>query len=75
MKITGDTLLSELLEKYPFLADEAVKIDPRFKIIRSPVAKHLLRRATVSELAEKGGVDEGQVIDKISELIAEGEKV
>ena len=46
-KITKETKLDYLLEKYPFLIDEIPKIHKKFKLLKTPIAKVMLKKATV----------------------------
>ncbi len=69
MKLTKDTKLKELLAAYPWLIDEAVKIDGRFRALRSPLAKALIARADIAEASRRTGVDADTIIEKIEELI------
>ena len=69
MNITNDTKLSEILKEYPWMIDEAVKIDERFKILKNPVGKLFIKKATISGLSEKAGLDSKVIIDQIQEMI------
>ena len=69
MNITNDTKLSEILKEYPWMIDEAVKIDERFKILKNPVGKLFITKATISGLSEKAGLDSKVIIDQIQEMI------
>ena len=73
IEMDKDTLLKDLLEKYPYLKKEALKIDERFKIIDSPLGKILLRKATIADLAEKGGLKVDDVIEEIQKIITKYE--
>ena len=68
--ITKDTRLKDLLERYPWLMDEAVKISGKFKLLKTPVGKVMLKKATVADLSRKSGIPESEIIDKIVELIS-----
>ena len=70
MELTKETKLSDLLSSYPWLLDEAVRIDVRFKILNTPIGKMLLKKATIEELSKKAGLEETVLIDMITELIA-----
>lgn len=70
MKITGETKLKDILKEYPWLLDEAVKIDDRFKILQNPIGKMFIQNATISGLSEKSGLSTDELISKIEELIA-----
>ena len=74
MEINADTKLKDLLAAYPWLPEEAVKIDERLKIVNSPIAKLFIRRATVSELAKKAGLPAEAVLAKIEEVIRNREE-
>ena len=74
MEINKDTLLKDILKEYPWLADEAVKIDERLSVIKTPLGKMLLRKARISDLAEKAGFSPEDVIAKITEMISEHEE-
>ena len=69
MNITNDTKLSEILKEYPWMIEEAVKIDERFKILKNPVGKLFIKKATISGLSEKAGLDSKVIIDQIQEMI------
>ncbi len=70
MNIDKNTKLRDLMKKYPWLIDEAVKLDPQFKQLKSPVAKVWLKTATVSDLSKKAGVSADEVINTIKTIIA-----
>lgn len=69
MNITKDTKLKDLLEKYPWLVDEAIKISSKFKVLNSPVGKMMVRKATIADMSAKSGLGTDEIIDKITELI------
>ena len=69
MNITIDTKLSEILQQYPWLLDEAVKIDERFKVLNNPVGKMFIKKATIKGLSEKAALDMEVVIKQIQQMI------
>ena len=73
MNITADTKLSGLLEEYPWLIDEAVKIDDRFAILNNPVGRLLIKNATVGDLSKKAGLSADMIINQIGEMIDQHE--
>jgi len=73
MQLSKDTKLRDLLAAYPWLIDEAVKIDRRLGILRSPFGRALISRADVAEAARRMGLTSEEVIEKVEELIAEHE--
>lgn len=50
---TPSTLLKDLLAAYPLLKDRMEEISPKFKLLRSPLARVILSRATISTITDK----------------------
>ena len=69
MDITKNTKLMALLEEYPFLKEEALKISDKFAIIDSPIGKMLLKNASIADLCRKANLSEATVLKKIRSLI------
>lgn len=69
MKLTKDTKLKDILTAYPWLVDEAVQIDGRFKALRSPLGKLLIAKADIAEASRRTGIDTETIIGKIEEMI------
>ena len=69
MELTKDTKLKDMLKEYPWLIDEAVKLDGRFKALRSPLGKLLLAKADVAEASRRTGIDAQEIIDNIEAMI------
>ena len=70
MEITENTRLSAILERYPWLSDELPKIDGRFRMIRTPAGKLLLRKATVADLCRMSGLSVDDVRRELDRLTA-----
>lgn len=70
MNITVDTKLNEIMKEYPWLLDEAIKIDAGFKILNNPVGKLFIKNATIKGLSEKAGLDPDVIISNIQQMIA-----
>ena len=43
MEFTKDTKLKEILKEYPWLLDEAIKMNPKFKVAKTPIGKAVHR--------------------------------
>ena len=69
MNLTANTKLKDLLDTYPWLIDEAVKLDGKFRVLRSPLARGLIAKADLSEVGRRTGTDAETVIGKIEEMI------
>ena len=74
MIIEENTKLKDLLDKYPYLEEEAIKIDDRFKIVQSPIGKMLLKKATIKDLSDKANLEPQVIIDQIRTMIEEHDK-
>ena len=69
MQITKDTMLKDIMAEYPWLKDEAIRLDSRFKLLDSPLAKILLRKATVSDASQRTGYPVETIIAEITKMI------
>lgn len=70
MEINRNTKLTDILAEYPWLPDELIKIDGRFKIIKTPIGKMMLRNATITDAVEKTGLQEDVIIAELNKMIA-----
>lgn len=69
IKITSETKLSDILKEYPWLKDELVKISPKFKMLKTPIAKVMMRKADISKMSKISEIDVNTIITKLNELI------
>ncbi len=69
MEINRNTKLNDILAEYPWLPDELVKIDGRFKVIKTPIGKMMLKNATIADAVEKTGFQEDVLISELNKLI------
>ena len=67
--VTGETKLSDIEKAYPWHKEELKNLDPRFKMIDSPLAKFLIKSYTVASAAQKVGVSEELIIEKLREMV------
>ncbi len=70
MEITRTTKLADILAAYPWLPDELVKIDGRFKIIKTPIGKMMIKNATIADAVEKTGLQEDVLISELNKIIS-----
>lgn len=71
MKITATTRLAELVRVYPWLVEEITRVDEKFRLLKTPVGKIMMQRATVAEMSKKSGMETNTLIQKIEDLIDE----
>lgn len=68
--ITAETKLKSLLQRYPQLKDDLPGINPRFSMLKSPMARVVLPIATLKMMSEQSGMPLQELIDKLKDLIA-----
>ena len=69
MKINRNTKLSDILNAYPWLPDELIKIDGRFRIIKTPVGKMMIKNATIADAVQMTGLQENVLLSELNKLI------
>ena len=69
MNISKDTKLSDLVKEYPWLLDEVVKLDDKLKVLKTPVGKMMIKKATVEDAGKKTGLGTEAVIKQLTEMI------
>lgn len=70
MEITNKTKLKDLLSEYPWLKEEIVNINDKFKLLHTPLAKVMLGKADIKMMSEKVGMPEDVLIQKLAGIIA-----
>ena len=73
MEFNKDTKLKDILAEYPWLREELIKQEPKFKLLDSPLGKIILKKATIGDLSEKSGYDVDYLIGELEKVIAEHE--
>ena len=67
--ITADTLLKDIFEDYPTLKDRMEEISPKFKMLKTPLARIMLPKATIKIASERTGVELNTLIAEIKKRI------
>ena len=70
MEITNKTKLKDLLSEYPWLKEEIVSINDKFKLLHTPLAKVMLGKADIKMMSEKVKIPEDVLIQKLAGIIA-----
>ena len=70
MDITKETKLKELLENHPQLKEKLTEINPKFKMMNTPMGKVMLGKATIADMSEKSGMDVNELIQKLAVIIS-----
>jgi hypothetical protein len=69
MDFTKDTLVKDILAKYPDLKAKLIKMDPKFKILDNPLAAAMISKATLADVSVKAGMDVESLIAQLKTLI------
>ena len=67
--IDKNTKLKELLKLYPWLIDEAVKLNPKFKVLNNPIGKAFIKNASVADLSKKSHLSEEEIISWLTQIV------
>ena len=70
MEINRNTKTNNILTEYSWLPDELIKLDSRFKIIKTPIGKMMLKNATIADAVQKTGLQEEVLITELKKIIA-----
>lgn len=68
-KLDNSTKLNDLLAAFPALKQQLPAINERFKMLDTPLAKVMLKTATIADMSKRSGMDEDVLISKLNELI------
>lgn len=70
-KFDGDTRLKDILDKWPWIRDDLPVINDNFKMLKTPLARVMIPKATLAMMSERGNMDLDLLISKLQELIRE----
>lgn len=71
MKLTKDTKVADVFKEYPWLKGELIKMDERFKMLDSPMAKLVLKKATLQDASGKVGLSVEEMAQQLEKMVAE----
>ncbi len=72
MEITLDTKIYDLLKAYPFLEEELIKINPKFKKLKNPVLRRTVARiASIKQAAAVGGMDPVELLNELRKRVGQ----
>ena len=74
MKVDENTKLKDILAAYPWLPEELIRRDARFRKINSPLVRGLIQRFTVADAAKYAGYDAELLLNEFHKLIAAREE-
>jgi uncharacterized protein (DUF2249 family) len=60
------------LDEYPFLEEELIKLNPKFKKLKNPVLRRTVARiASVKQAAKVGGMDPGELLNFLRQKVGQ----
>ena len=71
IKINTKTKLSELIKTYPQLRSRLSEVNPKFRMLSSPMGNIMIPKTTVADMIERSGMSEEDLIKGITELISD----
>ena len=71
--IQPNTKLAAVLERYPSIKEEIIRIHPNYKMLDSPLAKVMLPVATLEMVSQRGEMPVEDLIAKLKDIIAKKE--
>lgn len=71
IQINKQTKLSDLIKAYPDLRKRLCEVNPKFKLLTTPMGNIMIPKATVQDMIERSGMPEAELISGIEKLISE----
>ena len=68
-EITPQTRLKDLLKQYPTLKNRLPELNPKFKMLNTPLGKIMMGKANVQMMSERSGIPLDKLIEGIKKLI------
>ena len=69
-EITPQTRLKDLLKQYPTLKSRLPELNPKFKMLNTPLGKIMMGKANVQMMSERSGIPLDKLIEGIKKLIS-----
>lgn len=69
MNINGKTKVTDIMAQYPWLLDELIKVNSKFKMANTPIGRMMLKNATVADVSKKSGVDQDTILRELKKYI------
>ena len=69
MEITPQTKLTDIMEAYPGLLDQLIRQEPKFALIKTPLGKAMIRKATVQDAVDQYHIPFDQLVSMLNEQL------
>lgn len=71
IQISTQTKLSDLIKAYPQLRNRLSEVNPKFKMLSTPMGNIMILKTTVADMIERSEMSEEDLINGITNLISE----
>lgn len=72
MEITLESKIGKILDEYPFLEEELIKLNPKFKKLKNPVLRRTVARiASVKQAAKVGRMDPAELLNFLRQKVGQ----
>ncbi len=72
MEIKLETKIHDLLKEYPFLKEELIRINPKYKKLNNPILRNTIARlASIKQAAAVGGMDPLDLVNKLRAAVGQ----
>ena len=69
MELDENTMLVDILDMYPWIKDELPKINKKFRMLKTPIGKVMMRNADITEMSRRSGLSIDEIIVMFNNLI------
>lgn len=69
-EITPQTRLKDLLRQYPTLKSRLPELDPKFKMLNTPLGKLIIGKVDVQAMSDRSGIPLDKLVEGIKKLIS-----
>ncbi len=69
MNITQNTKISDIMAEYPWLKQELIRKNAKFRKLDSPMARIMMKRVTILDVSRKFGYEPASIITKLQQMI------
>ncbi len=69
MSITQNTKISDIMAEYPWLKQELIRKNAKFRKLDSPMARIMMKRVTILDVSRKFGYEPASIITKLQQMI------
>ena len=69
MNITKNTKVADIMAEYPWLKQELIRKNAKFRKLDSPIARIMMKRVTILDVSRKFGYEPASIIAKLQQMV------